>query len=267
MGGYGSTRWLTHWKKTQVEECRKLGIKDLKPYLDTRYIQRLNWYRGERKTASISFHVHGDENPSAISLIYTITKSNGEKVDCNYRLELDTTPLPWGGLRYWFQCPIKGCGQRVGCLYLPPGGIYFGCRHCYDLTYQSSQEGYQNRRVFSNLAAMMQGNYPGMNWKDARAMLDGDTTPNLQEILFEKYIGEWENYDPYEHYLTPRKLCEQSGLSENDIQVLKEARLLLPDRPDGRYRPKLAGWCKKLAYLLAEGWEIDGGQTSRLGHH
>jgi hypothetical protein len=32
------------------------------------------------------------------------------------------------------------CYRRVGKLYLPPGGRYFGCRHCYDLTYTSCQE-------------------------------------------------------------------------------------------------------------------------------
>jgi hypothetical protein len=42
-----------------------------------------------------------------------------------------------GGKRYWFLC---GCGRRVGRLYLPTGERVFGCRHCYNLTYRSSQE-------------------------------------------------------------------------------------------------------------------------------
>ena len=40
----------------------------------------------------------------------------------------------------WFVCPLVGCGRRVGKLYLPPGGRYYGCRHCYRLTYESAQE-------------------------------------------------------------------------------------------------------------------------------
>ena len=32
------------------------------------------------------------------------------------------------------------CNRRVAKLYLPPGGRYFGCRHCYRLTYRSVQE-------------------------------------------------------------------------------------------------------------------------------
>jgi hypothetical protein len=31
-------------------------------------------------------------------------------------------------------------GRRVGKLYLPPSARYFGCRHCYDLTYNSVQQ-------------------------------------------------------------------------------------------------------------------------------
>ena len=32
-----------------------------------------------------------------------------------------------------------GCGRRVRKLYLGPGGTYFACRHCYNLTYESAQ--------------------------------------------------------------------------------------------------------------------------------
>ena len=32
------------------------------------------------------------------------------------------------------------CGRRVGTLFLSSGGKYFGCRHCYDLSYESRNE-------------------------------------------------------------------------------------------------------------------------------
>lgn len=32
---------------------------------------------------------------------------------------------------------VEDC--RVGKLSLPPGGKYYGCRHCYSLTYESAQ--------------------------------------------------------------------------------------------------------------------------------
>jgi hypothetical protein len=56
--------------------------------------------------------------------------------------------------------------------------------------------------------------------------------------------------------LTATELCERSGLTQDDLAALESARLLLPDRPSGKYRPKLAGWAGKLAYLLRVGWGI-----------
>ncbi len=73
----------------------------------------------------------------------------------------------------------------------------------------------------------------------------------------ERYLREWQGYDPYEGYLTGDELCQQSGLETDDLARLEVARLLLPDTKDGRYRPKLAGWGKKLAYLLREVWGIE----------
>lgn len=47
---------------------------------------------------------------------------------------LTATRPRFGGLRWWFVCPLvvkgRSCKRRVGKLYLPPHGRYFGCRHC-----------------------------------------------------------------------------------------------------------------------------------------
>ena len=46
--------------------------------------------------------------------------------------------------RFWFCCPLtrsaRGCGRRVGRLYLPPNQRVFRCRHCYYLTYRTAQQ-------------------------------------------------------------------------------------------------------------------------------
>ena len=72
----------------------------------------------------------------------TTFKATGAAVD--YRVCLTTTRPRFGGLRWWFVCPLtkagRPCTRRVGKLYLPPGGHYFGCRHCHDLTYESVQQ-------------------------------------------------------------------------------------------------------------------------------
>ena len=37
-------------------------------------------------------------------------------------------------------------------LHLPPGGRYFGCRHCHELTYTSSQESHRYDRLSAGIA-------------------------------------------------------------------------------------------------------------------
>jgi hypothetical protein len=103
------------------------------------------WFRDagrKEQTASIGYEVNTlDPAGPWLRLTYTLTAS---KVDVDYRIALQTTRLRFGGARWWFTCPLVAddvpCDRRVGKLYLPPGGRYFGCRHCHRLTYTSCQE-------------------------------------------------------------------------------------------------------------------------------
>lgn len=76
-----------------------------------------------------------------VCLVYTMTQSQ-QRLD--YRIFFQTTRPHFGGVRWWFVCPLlvhgQACRHWVTTLYLPPGEPYFGCRHCYDLTYSSCQE-------------------------------------------------------------------------------------------------------------------------------
>jgi hypothetical protein len=145
VGGSGSTRWAWHSKKLTVEECLRLTIFGFKFYLRAGYSGSIHWKRGNEVMGSITYDIQGVDSPDKIQLAYTITdRLTGEQTNFDYAVQLQTTPLPWGGVRYWFTCPLVLDGlavpARVGVLYLPPGGLYFGCRHCYNLTYQSAQE-------------------------------------------------------------------------------------------------------------------------------
>jgi len=75
MGGFGSTRWSWHSKKVQVEDCYKMTIFSLKPYLWIGYTGTLRWLRGEWETGSISYRMVGDNVPNAVRLSYTIKNS------------------------------------------------------------------------------------------------------------------------------------------------------------------------------------------------
>jgi hypothetical protein len=76
-----------------------------------------------------------------LRLTYSIREP---EISADYRVGLTTTRPRFGGLRWWFLCPlgVNGvpCGRRVGKLYLPPAAGYYGCRHCHDLTYASCRE-------------------------------------------------------------------------------------------------------------------------------
>ena len=94
------------------------------------------------------------------------------KEQVSYRVNLTTTKPLYGGLRWWFICPLSIesnlCKQRVGRLYLPPGGKYFGCRQCYGLTYTSCQESHKFDRMFNEMAK----SFPGTTGKEIRKLLE-----------------------------------------------------------------------------------------------
>lgn len=125
--------------------------------LDVHYFQRhklfsytpgwkhaLYWTQGEERVASIGWTLEGDlGSPRSIRLDYTATHYE-EKCHCNYSVQLATTRCNYGGFRWWFICPLirngVPCHRRCRFLYLPFGADYFGCRHCYDLAYDSQQK-------------------------------------------------------------------------------------------------------------------------------
>jgi hypothetical protein len=77
----------------------------------------------------------------------------------DYKVRLVTTRPTYGGLRWWFLCPLQrhdgGPAPRAGKLYLPPGGRYFGSRVAYGLTYTSCQESRKFEGLYRRLAANM----------------------------------------------------------------------------------------------------------------
>ena len=101
---------------------------------------------GGKETSSIGFYVSSNDiGGLCLDVSYNISKLSSDKPrQLNYRINLEFTPCNFGGIRYWFACPLTEdnipCNRRVGRLYLPPGGQYFGCRHCYNLTYRSQKE-------------------------------------------------------------------------------------------------------------------------------
>jgi hypothetical protein len=99
---------------------------------------------GER-VGSIGYQAHLGDESGRVRLQYTTTRWGGEKHASDYWIELTTTPQPFGGRRWWFQCPRTW--QRVGKLHLPPGALTFASRKAYRLGYHSQRTTPSNRAI------------------------------------------------------------------------------------------------------------------------
>ena len=138
-----------YWdKKDTVEDCRSVSISFLRKhdYFCGYRSGRIVWKNcyGE-ETSSISVTVSTMDDDNYVRFQYTTTDRNtGEKTEYDYKVRLTTSPCNFGGVRYWFICSLSKngvyCGRRVGKLYKAPGANYFGCRHCYNLSYESRNE-------------------------------------------------------------------------------------------------------------------------------
>jgi hypothetical protein len=54
-----------------------------------------------------------------------------------FDLPLSTSKTGYGGLRYWFACPL--CGKRKLVLHVHPLSQVVGCRRCLGLEYRSQR--------------------------------------------------------------------------------------------------------------------------------
>jgi hypothetical protein len=141
-----SGRWGWHAKAQTVERCQTLDANRLTRLgvlkLGTTLSGEITWppgaWEGNRVGCEVSML---DEAAAWLRLFYTFTAASA---GVDYRVTLTTTRPHYGGLRWWLVCPLAvngvRCNRRVGKLYLPPGGRYFGCRRCHRLTYASCQE-------------------------------------------------------------------------------------------------------------------------------
>jgi hypothetical protein len=137
--------------KTTVEDCRQININNLKSwdYLNKGMIRggTITWTSSSGIKNNIGITVNTCQEDQYVNLNYTRTYNDDSKKDFDYKVYLTTTDCNYGGKRFWFVCPLvdkttsKHCGRRMGVLYLV--GDYFGCRNCFNLSYDSRNK---NRR-------------------------------------------------------------------------------------------------------------------------
>ena len=67
----------------------------------------MNTTTGER-VGSISYEAHLGQKSGRVRLKYTTTRWDGKRRKSDYWIQLETTPQPFGGRRWWFVCPRRG---------------------------------------------------------------------------------------------------------------------------------------------------------------
>jgi hypothetical protein len=78
----------------------------------------------------------------------------------------------------------EGGRPDVNQTYLPPGGRYYGCRHCYNLTYQSCQENDQRVSFLRK--------YP----KAVMALFEGAIEDFPSSAYWQRVMARWGNQKP-----------------------------------------------------------------------
>ena len=99
MGGYGSTRWNDHYKKTTVEECLCLSVFELKHanllQADFHKFGSWRWSNtySKKEVASISYEINTQGKIPWLNINYTTTDYWGKKTPVNHPILLKKSPL------------------------------------------------------------------------------------------------------------------------------------------------------------------------------
>ena len=139
MGGYGSGRKSG---KSAVEDCLKLSLSKMLQYqqiTEHDSVQTVSWTnRLNEELACFTFKIIAD----GTDLMFYIR-------ELEQKINLSSTPLHFGGKRWWFHCPH--CNRRCANLSYAKMARKFYCRVCLDLTYRSCQESHKFDGLYAHL--------------------------------------------------------------------------------------------------------------------
>jgi hypothetical protein len=146
MGGFGSGR-PRGAGRDKVEDHRSIAVSDLqrKGCLKPGWSGSWEWMCDGKRVAWIDLRAAED----LLRLSYSVSFSGGEREQVKEEVRLTRIPCRFGGMRPFFICPGlangAACGRRVTRLY--GAGLYFSCRHCYQLVHASQSEGASDRAL------------------------------------------------------------------------------------------------------------------------
>ena len=147
MGGLGSGAW-TRWPTRPVVESG-LTLDLYKLIKNGAFCPgqitsgSLTWTRSHSGEEIGSIGYSSDLTAAALGSVRLHYHHAGLPVD--YRVSLTTTRPYFGGVRWWFVCPVNG--DRASKLLLPSGSHMFASRRAFDLAYRSQNETAGDRQL------------------------------------------------------------------------------------------------------------------------
>lgn len=148
-------------------------------------------------------------------------------------IELTWTDCNYGSIRPWFICPGyngHSCGRRVAILYY--NGLYFRCRHCFDLTYQSRNESRfdrslrKARKVRTRLGASrdlfepIMGKPKGMHWGTFETLEMEARMTTIRAFNFQfAAIEENTKREREKTFSEIKKWLNEHGLDETALKI------------------------------------------------
>lgn len=183
---------------TQIDSLLSIDMKSLRAWgvlEKVVYWGRYLWSRSGEKIASISYTLNLDhpDGPCMRLNYRTIPYGETEWVPREYDVKLISTPCHYGGKRWWFCCPILGCGRRSRILY--SHRTYYVCRKCTGCWYDSQNYRPPSLRALHHLfnAEDFEQNlkrkyYRGQPTRRYRRFLS-KWTPERMDFLLERASG------------------------------------------------------------------------------
>jgi hypothetical protein len=176
-------------RKTTVEEAKDIDVFWLNEHGYFCGLKKggIKWTRGwNRAESDVGFTVDIFSDIPYIRFCYDVHKEDGTKESFDYKIALTTTQCNYGGKRYWFVCGItidgKVCGKRVAKLYFADYK-YFGCRTCFNLSYESSNRAHRGYFGFMSKVFDYEKRLEKLNGSMKFAYRKGMPTKKFQKIL------------------------------------------------------------------------------------
>lgn len=174
MGGSGSGTWQQG--KTLTTKRMQLDIRLLQRHSKTNSTHIRSWNNGAKVWLSFLQFVAEVE-----------TRLHGQPTQ-RHSIQLDTTPLSYGGHRVWWKCPC--CHARVAVLYWEDAR--WQCRKCAGLVHKSTRQtevsaAYERVNKIRDklgwgggLCSPMGGRPKGMHWKTYAQLMQQLTEASIQ---------------------------------------------------------------------------------------